>query len=89
MGFLINVQVQGASSTSNNLCLKCFLQAVVSNAVHIFDGFAYIINHHIIMGFLINVQVQGASSTSVGPFPGNWLAARIADLTPDLQVLLS
>ena len=31
----------------------------------------------------------GASSTSVGPFPGNWLAARIADLTPDLQVLLS
>ena len=32
---------------------------------------------------------EGASSTSVGPFPGNWLAARIADLTPDLQVLLS
>ena len=31
----------------------------------------------------------GASSASVGPFPGNWLAARIADLTPDLQVLLS
>ena len=31
----------------------------------------------------------GASSTSVGPFPGNWLAARIADLTPDLQMLLS
>ena len=31
----------------------------------------------------------GASSTSVGPFPGNWLAARIAGLTPDLQVLLS
>ena len=31
----------------------------------------------------------GASSTSVGPFPGNWLAAHIADLTPDLQVLLS
>ena len=30
----------------------------------------------------------GASSTSVGPFPGNWLAACI-DLTPDLQVLLS
>ena len=25
----------------------------------------------------------------MGPFPGNWLAARIADLTPDLQVLLS
>ena len=31
----------------------------------------------------------GASSISVGPFPGNWLAAHIADLTPDLQVLLS
>ena len=31
----------------------------------------------------------GASSTSVGPLPGNWLAARIADLTSDLQVLLS
>ena len=30
-----------------------------------------------------------ASSTSVGPLPGNWLAACIADLTPDLQVLLS
>ena len=25
----------------------------------------------------------------MGPFPGNWLAARVADLTPDLQVLLS
>ena len=25
----------------------------------------------------------------MGPFPGNWLAARIADHTPDLQVLLS
>ena len=24
----------------------------------------------------------------MGPFPGNWLAARIADRTPDLQVLL-
>ena len=31
----------------------------------------------------------GAPSTLVGPLPGNWLAARIADLTPDLQVLLS
>ena len=31
----------------------------------------------------------GASSTSVGPLPDNWLAACIADLTPDLQVLLS
>ena len=40
----------------------------------------------IIIGFLINVQVQGHHPH---PFPGNWLAARIADLTPDLQVLLS
>ena len=31
----------------------------------------------------------GASSTSVDPFPGNWRAAHIADLTPDLLVLLS
>ena len=31
----------------------------------------------------------GASSTSVGSLPGNWLAARIADLTPDLQMLFS
>ena len=30
----------------------------------------------------------GASSTSVGPFQGNWLAALIPDLTPDLLVLL-
>ena len=28
-------------------------------------------------------------STSVGPLPGNWLAACLADLTPDLQVCLS
>ena len=31
----------------------------------------------------------GASPTSVGIFPGNWLTARIVDLTPVLQVLLS
>ena len=31
----------------------------------------------------------GAPPTSVGPLPGNWLAAGIADLTLDLQVLLS
>ena len=29
----------------------------------------------------------GASSTSICPLPSNWLAAHIADLTPDLQVL--
>ncbi|RUS73219.1 hypothetical protein EGW08_019020 [Elysia chlorotica] len=31
----------------------------------------------------------GATSTSVDPLPGSWLAARMADLTPDLQVFLS
>ena len=31
----------------------------------------------------------GATSTSVGPLPGRWLAACMADLTPDLQVCLS
>ena len=31
----------------------------------------------------------GASSTLVAPLPGTWLVAHIADLTPDLQVLLS
>ena len=45
-------------------------------------------HYHIIIRFLTNVGA-GASSTSVGSFPGNWLAARMADLTPDLQVFLS
>ena len=36
--------------------------------------------------FLINVQVQGQHPY---PLPGSWLAARIADLTQDLQVCLS
>ena len=31
----------------------------------------------------------GATSTSVGPLPDSWLAAHMADLTPDLQVCLS
>ena len=31
----------------------------------------------------------GATSTTVGPLPGGWLAARMADLSPDLQVCLS
>ena len=35
------------------------------------------------------MQVTGTTSTSVGPFPGSWHAARMADLTPDLQVCLS
>ena len=41
-------------------------------------------SYHIIIIFLINAQVQGHH-----PLPGNWLAAHLADLTPDLQVLLS
>lgn len=32
---------------------------------------------------------SGALSTSVGLLPGNWLAAHIAVLTPDLQMHLS
>ena len=31
----------------------------------------------------------GATATSVGPLPGSWLAARLSDLSPDLQVCLS
>ena len=42
----------------------------------------------IIIRFLINVQVHHLHQC-MGPFPGNWLAAHIADLAPDLQVLLS
>ena len=37
----------------------------------------------------MHIYLEAWSSTSVGPLPGNWLAAHIADLTPDLQVLLS
>ena len=42
-----------------------------------------------LIGFLINMQVQGHHPHQLAPLPGNWLAARIAYLTPDLQVLLS
>ena len=48
--------------------------------------FCYLLHHNRIFVYHAGTQ---ASSTSVGPFPGNWLAACIADLTPDLQVLLS
>ena len=43
--------------------------------------------HHHHNQFLINMQVHHPHQW--GPLPGNWLAAHIADLTPDLQVLLS
>ena len=43
----------------------------------------------IIIRFLINVLVQGATSTSVGRVGDSWLAACMADLTPNLQVSLS
>ena len=36
-----------------------------------------------------STNFTGTTSTSVGPLPGSWLAACIADLTPDLQVCLS
>ena len=44
-------------------------------------------SYHIIIRFLITGT--GATSTSVDPLPGSWLAACMADLTPDLQVCLS
>ena len=43
----------------------------------------------IIIRFFYYCAGTGATSTSVGPLPGSWLAARMADLTPDLQVCLS
>ena len=43
----------------------------------------------IIIGFLINMQVQGQHPNQWAPLPDSWLAARMADLTPDLQVYLS
>ena len=38
---------------------------------------------------VVKHQTNKQNKTSVSPFPVNWLAARLADLTPDLQVLLS
>ena len=40
-------------------------------------------------GFLINMQVQGQHPHQWAPLPSSWLAACMADLTPDLQVCLS
>ena len=42
--------------------------------------------YHQIIRFLINMKVQGQHPH---PFPGSRLAARMADLIPDLQVCLS
>ena len=44
---------------------------------------------YIITRFLINVQVQGQHPLQWGPLPDSWLAARMADLTPDLHIFLS
>ena len=55
------------------------------NHVKVHDFIIIIIYHKLMIIRFLN----SISSTSVGPLPGNWLAARIADLTPDLQVLLS
>ena len=38
---------------------------------------------------LINMLFWGAVSSSVDPLPGTWLAARMADLTVDVNVFLS
>ena len=72
--------------TQNRFCICTENSEYANGRILLYTTIEYII---IIIGFLINVQAHGASSTSVGPFPGNWLAARIADLTPNLQVLLS
>ena len=40
----------------------------------------------IIIGFFINMQVQGQYPHQWAPLPDSWLAAHMADLTPDLQV---
>ena len=56
---------------------------LIANKYHLI---IIIYSYHII-GFLINMQ--RATSTSVGPLPNSWLAARMADLTQDLQVRLS
>ena len=50
---------------------------------------SYIISYHIIIGFLIKRAGTGAASTPVGLLPDSWLAARMADLTLDLQVCRS
>ena len=47
-----------------------------------YDSVRVSLNHHIIIiGFLINMQVLGHHPSIVGPLPGNWLVARITDLT--------
>ena len=58
-------------------CSSCRTSAIFISSYH---------NHNQIFDLHAGA---GASSTSVGPFPDNWLAASIGDLTPDLQVLLS
>ena len=57
-------------------------------AVEVYKGGDMILSLIIIIGFFINVQVQGPypQQCPPPPLPGNWLAARMADLTPDLQV---
>ena len=56
-----------------------------------FSGLCTMESYHIIIRFLINVQVQGQHPHQWAPplFPDSWLAACMADLTPDLQVCLS
>ena len=71
-------------TTSTDNIFRCIfflvLQELKATRYHI------IIYHNRIFDLRAGAE---ASSTSMGPFPGNWLAAGIADLTPDLQVLLS
>ena len=54
-------------------------------------SYKFVANLTIIISYnqIFELRAGARASTSVGPLPGNWLAAGIADLTPDLQVLLS
>ena len=67
----------------SNLILSCALGAQKNHLTEII-----LLSHHHHHNQIFDKRA-GASSTSVGPLPDNWLAARIADLTPDLQVLHS
>ena len=59
-------------------------------SLNIYNGPSWFNCHyHIFIRFLINMQMQGHHPHQWPPLPGNWLAARIADLSPDLQMLLS
>ena len=73
------------SLTANQLNYSC-VQAGFYFSILVFVIIIIII---IIIRFFYLHAAIGVISTSVGPLPGNWLAAHMAHLTPDLQVSLS